>query len=88
MFTPHLVNAIDNAGEYVELSVEDRWGEGLFTPALTVEDGEVETPDGPGWGVELDPDWLAAADREADGAVNPRRGPCASAVETAVQNVR
>ena len=64
VFTLHLLNAIDNAGDYFELSIEDRWDDGMYTPSLTVENGEVEVPDGPGWGVELDPEWFATAEYE------------------------
>jgi L-alanine-DL-glutamate epimerase-like enolase superfamily enzyme len=65
VFTLHLVGAIENAGRYVELSIEPdedyRWQVGLFTPELTVEDGMVQIPSAPGWGVEVDPASLADA---------------------------
>ena len=68
VFTLHLMGAIENAGPYVEFSIEPTeyypWQEGLYTPALEVIDGKVEVPDGPGWGVEISPEWLASADRE------------------------
>ena len=38
------------------------WQTGLFSPALVARDGKVQIPEGPGWGVEISPDWLAAAD--------------------------
>ena len=66
LFTMHLMGAIPNAGPYVEFSIEGPdyypWQEGLFrnTP-YAVADGTVTIPDGPGWGVEIDPGWLAAA---------------------------
>ena len=67
VFTLHLVGAIANAGPYVEFSIEPTeyypWQDGLFEPALTVRDGQVRIPDGPGWGVEIDADWLSAAER-------------------------
>ena len=40
------------------------WQAGLFTPALEAHDGKVQIPDGPGWGVEVNPDWLAAAEHQ------------------------
>ena len=39
------------------------WQDGLFAPALVARDGGVAIPTGPGWGVEIDPDWLARAER-------------------------
>ncbi len=66
VFTLHFMGALENAGPYVEYSIEPTsyypWQQGLFTPALTVQDGCVEIPAGPGWGVEIEPDWLARAE--------------------------
>ena len=66
VFTLHLMGAIPNAGPYVEFSIEPDdyypWQEGLFSPPLEVQDGYVHVPDGPGWGVEISPSWLAQAD--------------------------
>ena len=65
VFTLHLLAAAPNAGDYVEFSIEPAgWTEGLFTPALEVREGKVPLPPAPGWGVTLNPDWLAAADRQ------------------------
>ena len=70
VFTLHLLGAIPNAGPHVEFSIEpSSWTDGLFSPALEVVDGQVAIPDGPGWGVTVNPDWLAAADRRASEAV-------------------
>jgi L-alanine-DL-glutamate epimerase-like enolase superfamily enzyme len=67
VFTLHLVSALDNAGPYVEFSIEGNdyypWQDGLYRPALEVRDGAVDLPDGPGWGVEVDPRWLAGSTR-------------------------
>jgi len=64
VFTLHMMGAIANAGPYVEFSIEPvPWTEGLYSPALQVRDGKVNIPDGPGWGVEIDRSWLAAAER-------------------------
>lgn len=69
VFALHLAGAITNAGPYVEMSIEPAeyypWQEGIFTPLLTVHDGKVQIPDGPGWGVEIDPRWLAGTDYAA-----------------------
>ena len=65
VFTLHLMGAIDNAGPYVEFSIEGEdyypWQDGLFTPALVARDGKVQIPDAPGWGVEIDKNWLSKA---------------------------
>lgn len=67
VFALHLLAAIDNAGPYVEFSIEPAayypWQVGLFTPQLEVRDGVAQIPDGPGWGVEVAPSWLAGAER-------------------------
>lgn len=62
VFSLHMMAAIPNAGDYVEYSIEpDPWVAGIFNPALEVQDGKVAIPDGPGWGVEINPAWIAAA---------------------------
>jgi L-alanine-DL-glutamate epimerase-like enolase superfamily enzyme len=66
MCTMHLLRALPNAGKYLELSIEGPdyypWQDGLFRgdPYL-VWDGHVTVPDTPGWGVEINPDWLDRA---------------------------
>jgi len=61
-FTLHLMGAIPNAGPHVEYSIEPSiCPEGLYTPAPVVHDGYVDIPSGPGWGVEINPDWLKSA---------------------------
>jgi len=67
MFTMHFLAAIDNAGPYLELSIEGPdyypWQEGLFAGApYAVEDGQVRVPDAPGWGLDINPSWLERAD--------------------------
>ncbi|MBI2256457.1 MAG: mandelate racemase/muconate lactonizing enzyme family protein [Proteobacteria bacterium] len=65
VFTLHLMGAIENAGPYVEYSIEGTdyypWEPGLFDPVLVVKDGKVQIPEGPGWGVEIRKDWLEKA---------------------------
>jgi L-alanine-DL-glutamate epimerase-like enolase superfamily enzyme len=65
VFALHLLAAVPNAGRYLEYSIEGPeyypWQDGLFTPALEVVDGRVTAPEGPGWGVEISPEWLARA---------------------------
>jgi L-alanine-DL-glutamate epimerase-like enolase superfamily enzyme len=66
MCAMHLLGAIDNPGKYLELSIEGSdyypWQENLFrgTPYKVI-DGCVTIPSEPGWGVEINPQWLAAA---------------------------
>jgi len=69
VFTLHLVAALQNAGPYVELSIEGPdyypWQDGIYEPALVVRDGTVAVPDGPGWGVEISTQWLERADHRS-----------------------
>jgi L-alanine-DL-glutamate epimerase-like enolase superfamily enzyme len=63
VFTLHMMGAIPNAGPHIEFSIEPTsWTEDLFSPTLEVIDGKVQIPEGPGWGVEVSPAWLEAAD--------------------------
>jgi L-alanine-DL-glutamate epimerase-like enolase superfamily enzyme len=64
LFTMHLLRAIDGAGKYLEFSIEGSdyypWQEGLFVKyPYAVEDGYVTVTDEPGWGVEINTEWLA-----------------------------
>jgi L-alanine-DL-glutamate epimerase-like enolase superfamily enzyme len=69
VFTLHMFGAIPNAGDHVEYSIEpDEWTQGLYDPALKVVDGKVQIPAGPGWGVEIRKDWLAAAQHKVSEA--------------------
>jgi L-alanine-DL-glutamate epimerase-like enolase superfamily enzyme len=64
VFTIHLLAAVDNAAPYVEYSIEDHWAEGMLDPAPQIEDGAIQVPAGPGWGVEVDEEWLRTAQYE------------------------
>ncbi|MGB1871643.1 MAG: mandelate racemase/muconate lactonizing enzyme family protein [Candidatus Puniceispirillaceae bacterium] len=64
--TMHLLTAIPNAGPYLELAIEGAdyypWTDGLFRgDPFAVEGGHVTVTDTPGWGVEIEPGWLAAS---------------------------
>ena len=64
--TMHLLKAIPNAGPYLELAIEGAdyypWTQELFLgDPFAVEDGHVTVSDAPGWGVEINPDWLDGA---------------------------
>lgn len=65
VFTLHMCAAIPNFGDHFEFTIEeDAWAKGLYEPALEVRDGRVAVPAGPGWGVKVNPEWLAAARRD------------------------
>lgn len=66
MCTMHLLGAIDNAGPYLELSIEGSdyypWAENLFLgDPYKVVDGHVSIPAEPGFGVTINPAWLHKA---------------------------
>jgi len=66
LFTMHLLAAIPNAGKYLEFSIEGEdyypWQDGLFVKSpYDIVDGKALIPDAPGWGVEINPDWLDKA---------------------------
>ncbi len=64
LFSLHFMAAIPNAGPFVEFSIEEdaNAGERLYSPAaLKVMEGKVKLPDGPGWGVKINPAWLEKA---------------------------
>ncbi|MBE3099343.1 MAG: mandelate racemase/muconate lactonizing enzyme family protein [Planctomycetes bacterium] len=65
VFTLHLLGAIPNAGPYMEYSIEPAaWTQELYAPWPDVKDGTVAIPDGPGWGVTVNPKWLESAERK------------------------
>ena len=54
-----LMRVIPNAGPLIEYGIEDNsWLEEAFFPALEIVDGAVPFPEGTGWGIEVNPDWL------------------------------
>ena len=64
LFTMHLLRAIPNAGKYLEFSIEGAdyypWQEGLFIKSpYKIQNGHAYISDKPGWGVDIDPEWLA-----------------------------
>lgn len=67
LFTMHFLRAIENAGPYLELSIEGPdyypWQQDLFAgDPFAVTDGRVTVTDAPGWGVTINPAWLDSAD--------------------------
>ncbi|CTQ57744.1 mandelate racemase/muconate lactonizing enzyme family protein [Roseibium album] len=64
LFTMHLLRAIPNAGKYLEFSIEQEdyypWQYDLYVSSpYTITDGHATVTDAPGWGVEINPEWLA-----------------------------
>ncbi len=64
--TMHLLGAIPNAGKYLEFSIEGPdyypWQQELFLGhPFAVDGGKLQIPQGPGWGVEINPAWLDRA---------------------------
>ncbi len=66
LFTMHLLRAIPNAGKYLEFSIEGQdyypWQDDLFrNDPFAISDGHATVTDAPGWGVEINPEWLDRA---------------------------
>jgi len=64
LFTMHLLRAIPGAGKYLEFSIEGAdyypWQDGLFVQdPYRIDAGRATVTDAPGWGVDINPDWLA-----------------------------
>lgn len=63
LFTMHMLRAVPNAGRYLEFSIEGDdyypWQRDLFlNDPFTITDGKALVSDAPGWGVEVNPEWL------------------------------
>lgn len=70
VFTLHLLGAIPNAGPYMEFRYRPHpRTAGLFDPPPAIEEGRLRIPDGPGWGVTINPAWLESAERRVSEAV-------------------
>ncbi len=66
LFTAHFLLAIPNAGKYLEFSIEGPeyypWQQALFVESpYTIADGHLTLTDAPGWGIEINPQWLATS---------------------------
>ena len=64
--TKHLLTAIPNAGKYLEFSIEDEtyypWQKNIFNgDPFKIENGFIEVTDDPGWGVEINSNWLESS---------------------------
>ena len=69
IFTLHLMGALENAGPYVEFSIEGPdfypWQYGIYDEPPVARDGRVEIPGGPGWGITVRPEWLEKSVHQA-----------------------
>ena len=70
LFTMHLLRAIPNAGKYLEFSIEGAdyypWQQNLFVESpYNIDEGQATVTDKPGWGVDINPDWLDTAKYES-----------------------
>ena len=66
VFTLHMLGAIPNS-KYIEFTIDGtselaRESRALYEPQLTVVDGKVMIPNGPGWGVTFNKEWLESAE--------------------------
>ncbi|HEV2068010.1 MAG TPA: mandelate racemase/muconate lactonizing enzyme family protein [Thermomicrobiales bacterium] len=65
MFTLHLAAAMPACYQYHEWSIEpdseSGWAASVWEPMLAVKDGVVQVPHEPGWGMDVQPAWLAKA---------------------------
>ena len=73
LFTMHVLRAIPNAGKYLEFSIEGPdyypWQEGLYVRSpYDIAEGTATVKDEPGWGVEINPDWLDRATYQVSNA--------------------
>ena len=75
VFSVHLMAAAPNAGDFFEYSIEwdaavNKVSVEMYEPQLTVRDGRVRVPEGPGWGVRINPAWLDSAARRVSVATS------------------
>jgi L-alanine-DL-glutamate epimerase-like enolase superfamily enzyme len=66
LFSAHIMGAIPNAGKYLEFSIEGLdyypWQANIYKPNFNIQNGELMMPHKPGWGIEVNAEWLALAD--------------------------
>ncbi len=65
--TMHFLKAINNSGPYLEFSIEGKdyypWQQNLFLgDPFKISNGMVKIEDTPGWGIEINPDWLGKSE--------------------------
>jgi L-alanine-DL-glutamate epimerase-like enolase superfamily enzyme len=67
VFTLHLMNAIPNAGNSLEYSIEfdegiNKLAKDIYSPLPEIRDGNLYMPPEPGWGIRINEEWLKSAD--------------------------
>lgn len=63
VFTAHLFAAAPAATHFLEWSIESGpWESGLYSGEPVVEGGVIRLGENPGWGIEIDPTFIAQAD--------------------------
>ena len=66
LFSAHVMGSIKNPGKYLEFSIEGLdyypWQDNLFYPNYKIIDGCLEMNHKPGWGVEINQEWLSLSD--------------------------
>ncbi|GAB4428392.1 MAG: arabinonate dehydratase [Chloroflexi bacterium OHK40] len=67
IFTLHLAAAMPACSQFQEYRLDDDapWAETIYTPMPAVVDGQLPLPTRPGWGVELQPAFVAAAEKRS-----------------------
>jgi len=67
LFSMHLLAAIPNAGPHLEYTIEweQEVNQMFYQPKLEVKEGKVKIPSAPGWGVEIDSEWLKNAEHKS-----------------------
>jgi L-alanine-DL-glutamate epimerase-like enolase superfamily enzyme len=69
VFALHVMAAIPNPAPHLEYSIEDvGWVEGLYEPMPGIVDGKAQFPEGPGWGVRVNPAWIRNAETQVSEA--------------------
>ena len=62
LFTLHFASAMPNCLYEQEWTIESTaWSDGLLERPLEIEDGAVKVPEGPGWGIEVNEEWVRDA---------------------------
>ena len=65
LFSAHVMGSIKNPGKYLEFSIEGLdyypWKDNIFTPDFKIVNGSLEMSHMPGWGIEINKEWLSCA---------------------------